>query len=169
MQDLKRFIRLPGMLLLLLGVTACDSPSELGSAEGEGRTRLSVNNSYAQFGDYVVHINAMSTASLTADVAQTYDITRSNNSGLVNLVVLQKSDDLAGDKPVKADVTLKAANLTGQVKSVNIREIIDAESIYYIGVITIDDRETINFDLDIIPEGSTRRLPVRFTHEFYEG
>ena len=109
MQDVMRFMRVPGMMLLLLGVTACDSPSELGSADAEGRTRLSVDNSYGQFGDYVVHINALNTSSLTAEVAQTYDITRSNKSGLVNLVVLQKTEDLPGDKPVKADVKLKAA------------------------------------------------------------
>ena len=54
------------------------------------------------------------------------------------------------------------------MKSINVREIVDAESIYYIGVVSIDDRETINFDFDIVPEGSSRKLPVRYTHKFYE-
>ena len=101
-------------------------------------------------------------------MAQSYGITRSEKGGLVNLVVLRKLDELGATEPVKASVTLNAANLTGQVKSSNIREIIDNESIYYIGEVSIDDRETINFDFDVQPDGSTRNLPIRFTHKFYE-
>jgi hypothetical protein len=155
--------------VLLLGLTACDSPSELGSADAEGRMRLSAQKSYGEFGDYVVHINALNTSALTPDVAEKYGITRAGNNALVNLVVLKKSDEPGINAPVKARVTLKAANLTGQVKSVNVEEVIDSDSIYYISVLSIDDRETINFDFDIVPEGSNRKLPVRFTHEFYEG
>ena len=156
-------------VMLLLGLTACDSPSELGNADAEGRTRLSAQKSYGEFGDYVVHINALNTSALTPDIAEQYGITRAGNNVLVNLVVLKKSAEPGTNKPVKARVTLKAANLTGQVKSVNVQEIVDSDSIYYIGVLSIDDRETINFDIDIVPDGSTRNLPVRFTHEFYEG
>ena len=169
MQHVMQFVRNPLSLLLLLGLAACDSPSSIGSADAEGRMRLSVDKSYGEFGDYVVHINALTTASLTPGVAQAYDITRSEQEGLVNRVVLKKTPDLAGDVPVQADVKLKAANLTGQVKTIDIREIVDSESIYYIGVVSIDDRETINFDFDITPEGSTRKLAVRYSHKFYEG
>ena len=156
-------------MLVSLGLAGCDSPSELGNAEAEGRTRLSVQKSYAEFGDYVVHINALNTSALTPDIAEKYGITRSGRSGLVNLVVLQKTDKPGTSQPIKASVTVKAANLTGQVKSADIQEVVDGESIYYLGVVSIDDQETINFDFDIVPEGSNRKLPVRFTHEFYEG
>ena len=156
------------LVVLLCGLVACDSPSTRGGAEAEGRTRLSVNQSNAEFGDYVVHVNALTTASLTPEVAQLYGITRSENRGMVNLVVLQKTSDAAGTRPVRANVELTAANLTGQVKSIAMQEVIDSESIYYTTVVSVDDLETINFDFDIQPEASSQNLPVRFTHKFYE-
>jgi hypothetical protein len=126
-----------------------------------------VNNSYGEFGDYVVHVNAMTSAGLTPEVAQNYDITRSENSGLINLVVLKQTDDIGASKPVKADVSTSAANLNGQLKTFNLTEIEDGDSIYYIGLVSVDDREIINFDFDVIPEGTSQVLQIRFTHEFY--
>ena len=154
-------------VVAMLALAACDSPSELGSADAEGRMRLSADNSYGEFGDYVIHINGLPTATLTPEIAQNYGITRSESSGLVNLVVLKNSGEPGLQQPVRAQVTLKAANLTGQVKPVEMREITEGPSIYYIGVVSVDNRETVNFDFDIVPEGSNRNLPVRFTHKFY--
>jgi hypothetical protein len=71
------------------------------------------------------------------------------------------------DEPIKASVSLSAANLTGQLKSVDVREIEDSTSIYYLGEVSVDDKETINFDFDILPEGDDRTLLVRFSHQFY--
>ena len=62
---------------------------------------------------------------------------------------------------------VSASNLTGQLKNMELREIIDGPSIYYIGVVKVDNRETINFDFDVQPEGSNQVLLIRFTHEFY--
>ena len=115
----------------------------------------------------MVHVNGLPTASLTPEIAQSYGITRSESSGLVNLVVLKSSGEPGLQQPVRAEVDLKAANLTGQFKPVEVREITDGPSIYYIGVVSVDNRETVNFDFDIVPEGSNRKLAVRFTHKFY--
>ncbi len=160
----------PGCFLIISAVlllTGCDSPSELGSAEAQGRTRLSANKSYAEFGEYTVHINAMSTAALTPEIAQGYGITRSETTGLINLVVLRESAELGQPMPVNASVKVSAANLTAQSKAIEIREIVDGPSIYYIGTVSIDNEETINFDTDIVPEGSNRNLQVRYTNKFY--
>ena len=160
-------VGLVAALLLGLGVAACEPANNAAVRSGDGRERLSTNNSYGEFGEFVVHVNAMITAGLTPEVAQSYGITRSENTGLVNLVVLRKSNDVGQDNPVKAAIELSAANLTGQLKPVEIREVEDSSSIYYIGVVSIDDQETINFDFDVRPEGSDRTLLVRFSHKFY--
>jgi len=150
----------------MLGLAGCGSPSDVGSS-GEGRTRLSLNNSYAEFGEYVVHINGMASTGLEPAIAENYGIIRNEERGVVNLVVLKKTDGVGMNKPVKADVEVSAANLTGQLKPVEIDEVVDGQSIYYLGQVSIDNRETINFDFDIRPEGGTRVLAVRFTHQFY--
>ena len=87
----------------------------------------------------------------------------------MNLVVLGKADD-GVEKPVGGKVEVSAANLTGQLKNIELREIdesVDGGGIYYIGVVSVADRETINFDFDVQPEGSSQLLLIRYTHEFY--
>jgi len=155
------------LIVTVFVLAACGSADKTGGiTNSEARTRLSANKSTAQFGDYEILAIAMSTADLTPEVAQGYDIVRSENQGLVNLVVLRKAADNA-DMPISAKVQVSASNLTGQLKSMELREIIDGPSVYYIGVITVDNRETINFDFDVQPEGSNQVLLIRFTHEFY--
>lgn len=155
------------LALLLFALTACDPGVSISGAEADGRTRLSVRNGYGEFGEYMVRINAMTASSLTPEVAQRYGIVRSENSGLVNLVIFRKSPDIATGIPVTGVVEVSAANLTGQVKPVELSEIVDGASIYYIGEVSIDDRETIHFDFDILPADSNRNLPIRFSHQFY--
>ena len=45
------------------------------------------------FGDYTIHYNALSTESLSPDIAKTYGIRRSKNRGLVNIAVRHKQED----------------------------------------------------------------------------
>jgi hypothetical protein len=153
--------------LLLVSLVACEPGSPGQTAANDGRKRLSVNDSYGDFGNYVIHINAMTTAELTPEVAQSYGITRSENQGLVNLVILEKSAELEGEQPTTGEVSVSAANLTGQLKNVEIQEIIDGASIYYIFQVSVDDRETINFDFDVRPSGGNKSLLIRFSHQFY--
>ncbi len=156
-----------GTMLLTFLMAAC-SPGEGPAVTGDdGRKRLNANISYADFGDYVVHVSAMTSDALTPDVAQAYGITRSEDLGLVNLVVLRKTGEPGVDTPVSSQVSLAAVNLTGQSKSVELQEIKEGLSIYQIGMIRVENRETINFDFDIRPAGSDRNLAVRFSHEFY--
>jgi hypothetical protein len=152
------------LIVMVFVMTACGPAGDTGSISGsEARIRLSANKPSAQFDGYEILVNAMSTADLTPEVAQAYDIVRSENKGLVNLVVLGKE----ANTPVSGKVQVSASNLTGQLKSMELREIVDGPSIYYIGVVMVDNRETINFDFDVQPEGSNQVLLIRFTHEFY--
>lgn len=152
----------------VLFVSACSPPDAAsGTSTGDGRTRLNASTSYAEIGNYVVRANAMNTIELTPDVANAYDITRSEDRALVNLVVLRKAEEIGLDVPIKANVSLSAANLTGQVKSVDIIEVVDGDSIYYLSEVAVENRETINFDFDVRPNDSDRTLLIRFSHEFY--
>ncbi|MCP4002005.1 MAG: DUF4426 domain-containing protein [Gammaproteobacteria bacterium] len=164
---MKRISVSVSVAVMLFAVTACDSGTGLSGAEEDGRTRLSVRDGYGEFGEYMVRINAMTTTSLTPEVAKSYGIVRSANSGLVNLVILKKSSDTAMDIPITGDVEVSATNLTGQMKSVKLREIVEGESVYYLAQVSIDDRETVHFDFDIRPADSNKNLPVRFSYQFY--
>jgi hypothetical protein len=118
------------------------------------------------FGDYVVHFNALSTDQLPPDVAKTYNIQRSRNRALLNVSIIKQADGAAGE-PVSGSVAAQAANLNGQLKDVNIREIREENAIYYIADMPVSNSETLVFTVDVTPINETSRFSVRFTRQFF--
>jgi hypothetical protein len=119
------------------------------------------------FGDYVVHYNAINTSLLPPQVAQGYGITRSSSRALLNVTVLKKVMDTPGT-PVQANVTATGTNLTGQLREIEIREIRDPEgAIYYIGEFPVSNLETYRFEVAVAVEGENEPLMVVFRQQFY--
>ena len=119
------------------------------------------------FGDYVVHYNALNTNFIPPQVAQGYGIKRSSSRALLNLTILKKVMDNPGT-PVSAKVSAGGTNLTGQLREIEIRELKDTEgAIYYIGEFPIHNLETYNFTVNVQPEGEAEPLLVKFRQQFY--
>ncbi|VAW65441.1 hypothetical protein MNBD_GAMMA09-2977 [hydrothermal vent metagenome] len=117
------------------------------------------------FGDYVVHYNAFRSDTLTPEIAKAYSLTRRNNRMVVNITVLKKNGDTT--KPVKANVSGFASNLTGQVKDLEFKEILDGEAIYYLAQSQVSNRETLRFEVKITPSGEKLVAKVNFKQQFY--
>lgn len=118
------------------------------------------------FGDYTVHYNAFTSDSLQPSMAKAYGITRSKNRALVSISILKKTLAPLG-KPVKAEVSAEANNLTGQWKTIPIREINDGGAIYYISEFRVAHKEVLTFKVTAKPEGSDQTLTVKFQQQFY--
>lgn len=118
------------------------------------------------FGDYVVHYNALTTDFLSPEVARHYDITRSKNRAMLNITVLKKDLGLAA-QPVRAAVSARAVNLNQQVKPLSMREVDDGNAIYYIAEFSVDHGETLDFDVQVEPADSGRQMNVRFRQQFF--
>jgi len=118
------------------------------------------------FGDYVVHFNALSTDMLPASVTKQYGLKRSKNRGMINIAVLRKVLGTTG-KPVTAEVTASAANLTGQQRDINLREIREGTAIYYIGDFPVTHEETLRFRVSVKPEGEAETFEVKFKQQFF--
>ena len=119
------------------------------------------------FGDFVVHYNALNTNLIPPQVAKGYAIKRSSSRALMNITVLKKVMNNPGT-PVKAKVTASGTNLTGQRREITIREIKDAEgAIYYLGEFPIHNLETYNFTVEVVPKGEDKTLVVKFLQQFY--
>jgi hypothetical protein len=116
---------------------------------------------YKDFGDYVIHFNAMTTADLPADVARGYGITRSGNRAMLNVVILKKEPGTTG-RPVRGSVAARATNLTGQLKNLQMREIAEdgGENIYYLGETTVSNAEVLIYTIDVTPINETSRFSV---------
>ncbi len=119
------------------------------------------------FGDYVVHYNALNTNLLPPQVAKAYGIQRSSNRALLNVTVLKKVMGSPGT-PVSAAITATGTNLTGQIRDIQIRKIEESEgAIYYLGELPVHNLETYRFDIVINIEDEDEPLQVKFRQQFY--
>ena len=124
---------------------------------------------FEDIGDYRVHYSAMNTRMLPPEVAGAYDIQRSGNRAMINIAVLRKAESEGEmDTPVRADVSASAVNLTGQQRDIDVREIADDGAVYYIGSFRIANEETLNFTIEVQPEGNSEPAETfTFKQKFY--
>ncbi|MFC1719599.1 DUF4426 domain-containing protein [Pseudomonadota bacterium] len=119
------------------------------------------------FGEYVVHYNALNTNLIPPQVAQGYGIQRSSSRALLNVTVLKKVMGSPGT-PVGASVTATATNLTGQTRAIDMRRTDDSEgAIYHLGEFPIHNLETYRFDIKVKIDGQNEPLVVKFEQQFY--
>jgi len=118
------------------------------------------------FGDYVLHYNALSTDMLPPAVARDYHITRSQHRGMLNITLLKKVLGSPG-QPVHARVETSARNLAGQTRDIDMREIREGNAIYYIGEFGVANEETVTFKVRVLPQGERDFFEVEFSQDFY--
>jgi hypothetical protein len=147
-------------IVFSLGVlmTACGGGGETSVPEAQP-----AESTFAEFDNHVVHFSAQSTDQLPTEVARAYNIIRSKNRAMLNVSIIEKGSN----KPVSGNVTVKTVNLTGQLKNVIMRKIEEQEAIYYIGETPVANRETLVFDVTVLPDGADRTSNFRFTRKFY--
>jgi hypothetical protein len=119
------------------------------------------------FNDYTVHYNALNSSMISPEVAKVYGIRRSDSRALINVSVLRNTDKPL-PKAVKATVTASARDLMGQVRSIEMREILEGgDAIYYIGELSVRNMETLDFTIEVTAEGQSRPFEVKFRQQFY--
>jgi hypothetical protein len=158
-----RWLPLLGIIGLL---AACGPTNQSADADGPLVAVLPGTESAKDFGDYVVHFNALATDQLTPDVARQYGIVRSQNRAMLNVSILQKEEGTMG-RPVTGSVSSSAINLTGQLKNITLREITEGDAVYYIGETGIANGETLIFTVDVTPINEPSRFTVRFKKQFF--
>jgi len=119
-----------------------------------------------EFGDYVVHFNAMSTRFLGPEVASRYGIQRSSSQGLLNVAILKKAAD-APAKPVWGRVSGIATSPSGRQMELAVREFKDASAVSYVATFRVTDEETLAFELAVNPENSEETFEIRFDQQFF--
>jgi hypothetical protein len=130
-------------------------------------TLMSEAQQSQDFGEYVVHYNAINTNLIPPQVAQGYGIQRSSSRALLNVTVLKKVMGSPGT-PVGTPVTATGTNLTGQTRDIKIRRIDDPEgAIYYLGEFPVHNLETYRFEIKVNIEGESAPLVVKFEQQFY--
>jgi len=119
-----------------------------------------------QFGDYVIHFNAVNTDFLTPEIARNYGIKRSKNRVLITVSVLKGEIGVAG-QPVAADISAHATNLSDQTKTLNMRQVNDGNAIYYIDTFSVTNEETVDMHISAKPKNGGPNMEVKFRRQFF--
>ena len=129
---------------------------------------LAANAQQSQdFGEYTIHYNALNSSFITPEVAKVYGIRRSDSRALINISVLKNAEDQSTNA-VHARVTASGRNLTGQTRSVEMREIVEADdAIYYLGELSVRNMETFDFTVEVLAEGQNKPFKLKFRQQFY--
>jgi hypothetical protein len=117
-------------------------------------------------GGYTIHHNAMTTDSLPVQVATAYGIQRSKSRALLNLSVIRDEPGTMGTA-VRADIRVVARNLFGQIRPIEMREVVEDTAIYYLADFPVAHREMLVFEFEVLPEGGRYPLRATMRHEFY--
>lgn len=153
---------LPAAVLCL--IAACEQVA--GPTASSREPALRATESFRDFGDYVVHFNAISTSQLTPEIAREYGIVRSDNRAMLNVSVIKKESGTIGS-PVPASIFASAVNLTGQLRELDIREIREDTAVYYIAEFPVANEETLIFSIDVAPMNEPSRFSVRYMKQFF--
>jgi hypothetical protein len=139
-----------------LGLIALVAMATVVNAENSTRT-----------GGYTIHHNALTTDSLPVQVATAYGIQRSKSQGLLNVSVLRDAPGQMMGTPVRADIRAVAKTLYGQIRPIELREIVEDKAVYYIADFPVAHREMLRFEFEVLPEGARYPLRASMRHEFY--
>lgn len=148
-------------------LTGCDQGPPAPLAAGTPALEPATASS-REFGNYVLHFNAIRTDTLTPEIAKLYNIARSANRALLNISMVKKVEGTPG-VPVAGRVTAQAVNLNGQFKDLTLREIREGDAIYYIGDVPVANDETLVFTISATPADESSLFSVRFQREFFGG
>ena len=126
---------------------------------------LTATESFRDVGDFTIHFNAMPTAQLTAEVASTYGIVRSQNRAMLTVNI--RKNGASGTTAARGTVTATATNLSGQLRNLTMREVTESDAVYYIGETMISNAETLVFTIQVTPEGSDQTQTIRYMKQFF--
>ena len=161
-----KIIILPFLLIPLFFIGACEKQNRM-NATNSSRIPYGANDHDKKFGNYIIHINALTTDQLPPEIARGYKISRSKNRGMLNVSVRERQGQM--EVPVTASISVMAKNLSSQLKSIALREVteVDSAAIYYIGELPVGNEETLIFDIDVKPVGSRETFLVSYRQKFF--
>ena len=93
------------------------------------------------FGDYEVHYSVFNPSFLRAEIAERYGFVRGRDKALVNVSVFD------GERSVTVPMTGSVKNLLGQSQTLDFREVREGEAVYYLAMLTYQDRDTLRFEI----------------------
>ena len=122
-------------------------------------------NKYSQtVNGYTVHFSVFSSTSISADMAQRYNLIRAKDRVYINIAVVPEDKAFGG---VRANVKGFATNLIQQRKDLDFQTIQEPNATYYLAPLRHTNNEVFHFTITVDPTGPTSPFDVKFTKELY--
>lgn len=115
-------------------------------------------------GNFDIHYVAFGSTFLTPSIAKSYGIKRSSYTGIINVSVLDTSQE--GNPPVAVEISGIANNLLDARINLEFREIREADAIYYVAEVPYRDDQMINFKIAIKYQNKLN-TQLKFKQKFY--
>jgi len=115
-------------------------------------------------GNFDIHYVAFGSTFLTPSIANSYGIKRSSYTGIINVSVLDTSQE--GNPPVAVEISGIANNLLDARINLEFREIREGDAIYYVAEVPYRDDQEINFKLAIKYQNKLN-TQLKFKQKFY--
>lgn len=117
---------------------------------------------YKELGPWQVHYIAFPSTFVQPKIAQAYGLERSNYKGIVNISIL-KND--ANNTAQTASLSGTAKNLLGNKQTLEFKEVVEGDSIYYLAQVKFTNEEILRFDIEIKQNNQFQKL--QFQQKFY--
>lgn len=117
---------------------------------------------YKELGPWQVHYIAFPSTFIQPKIAKAYDLERSNYKGIVNISILKNDADNTAQT---ASLHGTAKNLLGNKQTLEFKEVIEGDSIYYLAQVKFTNEEILRFDIEIKQNNQLQKL--QFQQKFY--
>jgi hypothetical protein len=111
-----------------------------------------------------VHYSAFNSTFLTPEITRSYNLERNAYQALLNLTVLDNSS--LGKPAIEAKLSGTATNLIGQIQTLEFQFIKEADAMYYIAPLKIENETTLRFNIEV-DAGLKGRGVLKFHQKFY--
>lgn len=118
------------------------------------------------FGEYQVHYSIFSSSFLRPEIAQQYDLTRSQSIGVVNIAIMKEDED-GTLKSVGGQVEGQVYNDIQQSSYMGFRRVQEGDALYYLAQFQYANGELLTFQITARPQGTDLELPIRVTQTLF--
>lgn len=110
-----------------------------------------------------IHYIAFPSTFVQPNIAKHYNLERSGTNGIVNISVLDNTQ--APTKPLSVKVTGKYRNLVGNFGTLEFKEVIEKDAIYYLAEFPYTNQETFRFEITV--SDGKKSETIKFKDQFY--
>ncbi|WP_257324432.1 DUF4426 domain-containing protein [Pseudoalteromonas rhizosphaerae] len=117
---------------------------------------------YKELGPWQVHYIAFPSTFIQPQIAKTYGLERSGYKGIVNISILKKDSDATAQTAILKGT---AKNLLGNKQTLDFKEVIEGDAIYYLAQVDFTNEEILRFEIEIQQGNQFQKL--QFQQKFY--